>query len=273
MVQMMQHIAGVRDFSRGVMAKAVSGFAANLMVESDTKVHIQLHERYKEAVKGIYELLLSDIKQYWNEKRTISILNEEDEMETKAFMGADLNNGYVVKTDFGSTLPLDPAARRQMVQEIGTMAQQWGIKMDGNKFFELLRLGDVMGTFNISESAAKVQRKEKYIMLQTTKPVDIDYNADDHLAHYVELFGFFQTNEYANLQPGIKEILKAHAAQHLMADAFIKKGATEEQFKSGQLPQSAPQEGAPMATPDMTGQNGMQAPQGVPGPAQAAPTV
>lgn len=236
LVEMMQQIAGVRDFSRGVMAKAVSGFAANLMIEADSKVQIQLHERYKIAIKNLFELLLSDIQEKWTESRTIKVLNEEDEVEEKAFKGADLQGGYVVTTDFGSTLPIDPAARRQMIQEIGTMAQQWGIKIDGNKFFEMLRLGDVMGTFNASEAAAKVQRKERIDMIKTSKLLPVDYIADDHISHYVEMYGFFQTNEYNKLSGSQKALLKEHANTHIMADAFKKAGATEEQFNNKEMP-------------------------------------
>jgi len=260
LVQMMQHITGIREFSRGQMPKAVSGFTANLMIEADQKVFTQVHERYKESVKLIYEKILKLIQQYWVENRTINILDKENEVEAKAFKGIMLDGGFDVTIDYGTSLPIDPAQRRQMVQELATMFQQMGVKVDGTRFVELLKLGDVLGTFDIGKAAGARQRKEIKTMMESKQVLPIDFDAEDQAAHYTELWNFFQTSEYVNLEEEVKNIMKEHAAMHQEANKLQQQfpGMTLAQVQAAQAAQASIT--TPGVSPDATmSQDPMQA--------------
>lgn len=256
-VQMLQHLSGVREFSRGQMPGRVSGFAANLMIEADTKVHIQLHERFKAAVTEVYDQILSLMHQYWSDEKTLRIVGEENEVEEFSFKSSDLNGGYVVVSDFGSSLPIDPAARKQMVQDIAAMAQQFGVTLDASKLMSLLKMGDVFGTYDIGKGASKRQKKETKDMTMTGEYIDIDFEAEDHIAHYTELFAFFQTAEYVALPEEVQQLLKKHAREHIEASQLIKQGVTEEDYNKMKEGISNPnQEMAAMGTmeqPELSG--------------------
>jgi len=231
LVQMMQHLSGVREFSRGQMPSRVSGFAANLMIEADTKVHTQLHERFKTAITELYDQMLSLMHQYWTDEKTLSVVGEENEVEEFSFKSSDLNGGYVVVSDFGSSLPIDPAARKQMVQDIAGMAQQFGITLDASRLMSLLKMGDVFGTFDIGKTASKRQKKEIKDMMLTGQYIEVDLEAEDHIAHYTELFAFFQTAEYVALDIEIQQLLKKHAREHMEASQLVKQGVTEQDYE------------------------------------------
>jgi hypothetical protein len=245
LVDMMQHIAGIRDFSRGQMTKAVSGFTANLMIEADNKVHLQVHEKYKKSIKDIYGFILKMYQQYKTEEELITILNEDNDIETEAFKGANLNGGFDVEVDYGTTLPVDPASRRDLVREIATYAQQMGVPVDGNKVLDLMKLGDVIGSYDINKSAAKVQTREVKQMIDTHEYIKIDYDAQNHMGHYTNMQDYMNSGDYENLDDIQKQLLKDHSNKHMWAFTMQQQGLNEEEAMEQEAMIQAQKQGFP----------------------------
>lgn len=241
-VDMMQHLSGIRDFSRGVMAKNVSGFATNLMIESDNKVHIQLHERYKAGVKTVYELMLDLFYQHIDDGTLISIVGQEDEIDVMSFKQEMLEGGYQIQVDYGTSLPVDPVGRRQAIRELIEFSRGLGVNIDPVKTMDLLKLGDLMGAYDIPKAARKRQREEIKEMSSSEQYVPVNYSTDDHVLHYTEIFMFFQSKEYYVLPESAKIQLKKHADMHLKASPMLKQGVPEEQFNMLQLGQVSEQQ-------------------------------
>ena len=224
LVGIMEHIAGMRGYSRGQMQKTVSGFAAQLMIEQDQKVHLQLHNKYKMNIEEIYLQILSLCKQYWKEERSLAILGEDKEYEYLKYKNTDIDGKYNVKVQYGTSLPNDPVARRQAIMELFDK----GLFEEKGKDFvlRLLELGDIAGAFDATKEARKRQKEEIEMLKRDKTPFNIR-EFEDHESHLEELYSYFQTKEFEYLDEEIKRLIEDHAKMH---EQFVS------QAKSGQLP-------------------------------------
>ena len=235
LIGIMEHIAGMRGYSRGDMQKVVSGFAAQLMIEQDQKVHIQLHNKYKANIEEIFRQVLSVSKQHWKEERNIAVLGEDKEYEYLKYKGMHLEGRYDVRVQYGTSLPNDPVARRQAIMEL----YDKGLFEEKGKDFvlRLLDLGDVAGAFDSAKEARKRQ-KEEIEIIKRTKQTFEPREFEDHESHLDELYDYAQTKEFEYLEEEVKRLIEAHTKTH---EGIV------DQLKQGQMPEG--QEGMPLPPP------------------------
>jgi 5S rRNA maturation endonuclease (ribonuclease M5) len=234
LVNIMEHIAGLRSYSRGEMNKALSGFAAQLMIEQDQKVHIQLHNKYKRAIEDIFRQDLSLCKQFWDETRSLVILGEERKYEFFKYNKTNLNGRYNIRVDYGTSLPNDPASRRQAILDL----YRDGLIEDKNAVLRMLELGDVMGVFDIAKDARKRQKEEIEIMKVNKMGFGVR-EFESHKDHLDELYKFFQSSDFETQEEEIKQVLEQHALEH---EQMMKQeqGAGQAPLQQAQVPMEQP---------------------------------
>jgi hypothetical protein len=229
----MEHISGTRAFSRGEAPKALSGFAYQFLQEQDEKVLFQVHNKYKQAIVEIYWKVLERIRQFWSEERSIAVLGTEREYEYYRYAGTSLVGRYNLQIQHGTSIPNDPAARRQAILEL----YKEGLIEDKSMVLRLLEIGDIVGVFDTAKFAKKRQKEEIDIMTKLGQPVPIrEY--EDHASHLQELYAFQQTKDYYDLDEPVKMNVDQHTQAHEMKMKELQGGA----------PQGAPQPAPPPIT-------------------------
>lgn len=234
LINIMEHLSGIRGISRGTAPKSLSGFALQFLQEQDEKVLLQLHNKYKRVIVDIYRHILYLVKEFWREKRLISLTNANNDPEVDAFGGSDLEGGFDINYEYGTNLPNDPAAKRQAIMDL----IDHGLIEDKKMGLRLLELGEAEGVFDTA-TPAKQQQKREIAELVSGNDYPVRQR-DDHEAHLEILYTYIQTKAYYELPEEIKALVDKHAEAH----ENILKG-------KAQAPQGAV---APEQVPPMEGQ-------------------
>jgi hypothetical protein len=237
-VEEVDMIFGQNEFSKGQINRELSSYAVQIAVEMDDKFRINLFNKKKKFLQKVYELLLKTSLQFVTEERKIKFSGKRGAYKALYWAGADLED-IDVTAEYGKYMPIDPAAKKQMLLEIINSGAYE--KAGGNpaKLFKIIML-DLTDVF---ESAKEIQASEISSMLSNGMGAKVQ-PWHDHPAHMDKLQDFFNSADYELLDGENKSVLWNHYLDHENKFAEI-------QAKAQAMPaqEGAPAEGAP--PPDM----------------------
>jgi len=149
----------------------------------------------------------------------------------------DIDGGYDVVGEYGTTLSLDPITRQQQIITLQPLFEKAG--MDTRTLIKKLRLNDMDGMFDAFELASHRQ-KEIFDEMTATGSYLAPEEQMDHQNMIAWSFQYFMTQEFTALAPEIKALLKHHNKDR--AAVAAKEGS------SGAAPEAGPP-GAPPPPP------------------------
>jgi len=209
LVNVMEHVSGVRQVSRGTAPKTLSGFAMQFLQEQDEKVLLQLHNKWKRYHVNSYRQILMLVKEFWKEDRQVALVGKNNDVEIDAFSGANLEGRFDIDYEYGTNLPSDPSAKRQAIMELIDR----GLIKDEKVALRLLELGELEEVYDTSIKAKQQQKREMESLLQGEQ-VEI-FEREDHAAHLEVLYEYINDKDYRDaIEPDIREIINEHARQH-----------------------------------------------------------
>jgi ribosomal protein S8 len=218
--QEISKIYGMGEFSQGQIPRELSSYAVQIAIEMDDKFRIRLFNKKKEFIKNIYEMSLSNTKQYVKTKRMLKIVGNAKISDNVFFESADLEGDYGISSDYGMYLPIDPAARKQQILELvkSNILQDAGIDM--KKIISVLVSGDVLEVKDLAEKSKQIQDKENLeLVVKTIVPVQPWH---EHEGHIESMSEFMQSMEFENLTLDVKQFMYQHKQEHIEALAKLK---------------------------------------------------
>lgn len=247
------NVYGMNEFSQGQINRELSSFAVQIALEVDDKFRIRLFHKKQDYLAGNYKMALELTKQYMPEPRKLKIIGVENYLGDEYFKAADIEGDYVLQVDYGTYIPIDPAARKQQILEF--IQSGFYEKAGGSlrKIAKLLVDGSMLDVKSKFENPYSRQKSEIDRMINGEEVSVEEWNND--AIHSECIDDFTQEETFEKLPPETKMRIWNHGKQHVAS--LAKKMAAANPQQPGGMP-GAP--GAPGAAP-----GGMPGAPGAPG--------
>jgi hypothetical protein len=244
-------ISGVNESMFGKQSREQSGFSMQYATNQGNMIRRRLFNKYVMFVESIYKSYLNLVRKHWDIGRIVQVLGNEKQIESVEIKGADIDGGYDLVVEYGSSLSLDPITRREEILLLQPLLEKAGVP--SRVILSMLKLNELSNMRDLIQMADDRQEEIFKNIIATREQIQPRRHQDHvNMMAYAKLW--FMTKEYDNLDDEIKDLCE----EHLELRAQV---AAQEQAPGGlaaqpQAPGPAPQ--GPATSPDVG------APQGAP---------
>ncbi len=243
-----QELAGVNDSMQGVQKREMSGFSMQTAIDAGNTVRRRLFNKYTLCVRNFFRMWLGNAVKYWDEPRTILVLGKEKAFESADLKGADIANGYDVTCEYGASLSLDPARRREEIMQLLPVFEKAGVPT--KTVLSMLKLNELETMYDRMELSAERQRETFETIISKRQDIE-PRELEDHSGMLDFCYYFVMTSTYKYLDNELKDLIDKHikAREQFAAQAATKgQGAPAGAGQPGAAPGGSP--GAPAAGPE-----------------------
>jgi hypothetical protein len=237
-------MSGVNESMFGKQSREQSGFSMQYATSQGNLIRQRVFNKYRAYVESVYKGILNLIRKYWTDERTIHVLGKEKAFESIDISGADIDGGFDLVVEYGSSLSVDPTARREEVFTLLPLFKEAGI--DIRTLLSLLKLNDLEGAYDRVTMAADRQREFFDEMIATDvyiKPEELQ----DHKNMLAFAYDYLMSAEFKYLKPEHKKLIEQHVKER---EALALRGpTTTARFGGGGGEQQAPAPSAPPPAP------------------------
>lgn len=232
---------GVNDSMFGKQQREQSGFSMQYATNQGNMIRQRVFNKYRLFTEAIYKSLLNLTRKHWTEERTIYVLGKEKAFESMDISGADIDGGFDLVLEYGNSLSIDPAARREEIITLLPLFKEAGV--DTRTILGFLKLNELDSAYDRVTMAADRQREIFSEMIEKNIYIPPRELQDQHnmLAY---AYDYLMTAEY-----------KYTAEEH---KALIERHIKEREQLAAQAPQAG---GAPAGAPGPAPQPGAAAPE------------
>ncbi|MDB4725783.1 hypothetical protein OAF54_00010 [bacterium] len=208
----METIAGINENMMGKQSREMSGFSMQTAINAGNMVRRRLFNKYTAFVNWFWTTYLSTIQEKWDTPRTVLVTGEEEALSLKKFRGSDIDGGFDIQTDYGTSFSLDPASRREEIMQLAPMFEKAGISP--KKVLEKLQLNEIKGIFDIMDLARKRQVEIFEEMIDKSGDGMDVYIAPEELEEHAGMleaaYEFVMMRRYRDLEDDVKTLIVRH---------------------------------------------------------------
>jgi hypothetical protein len=217
-----------------------SGLAIQQLLELDESRMAGTFANWEQGIEQFAKYLLEIAKTRYSDKRVLSIVGKNNQVEFVDFKSADLMGNYDVRVQAGSSLPQSKTARQQFLLQLF----QQGLITDPEIVLDLLDVGQMERYWDekrLDENRAQMENK----LLQGGQYVaPQDY--EDHKRH-IDIHNLYRKGEeFLALPPTAQRIFAAHINVHgllkLRLDNSMVAAPEEEASAPAPVPPTPPPE-------------------------------
>lgn len=251
-------VMGVNESMFGQQSREQSSAAMQYATNQGNMIRRRLFNKYTLNVESIYKAILNLVRKHWTVERTIFVVGKEKALEAIDIKGADIDGGYDVVGEYGTTLSLDPITRREEILTMQPLFEKAGVP--ARTSMKMLKLNEVEGLFDELD-LAESRQKEIFDEMIATKSYIPPEDLMDHENMIAWAMHYFMTQEFRSLEAEDQLNLKQHIRDRGMLAAQEKMGgqaAPNNQMPPqppGPTPQGpagpVPPGGQPAATPQV----------------------
>jgi hypothetical protein len=215
-------ISGVNEAMFGQQSREQSGASMQYATNQGNMVRRRLFNKYTLVVESVYKSILSLVTKHWSTIRTINVLGEENAMEAVDVKGMDVDGGYDVRGEYGTTLSLDPISRREELLQLQPLFEKAGVPT--RTTMKLLRLNELEGLFDTIKLAENRQ-KEIFDEMLANDIYIAPEELEDHENMINHALSWFMSSEFKYLSPEAKTMCKQHVKDRIKLAASEKSEA------------------------------------------------
>lgn len=238
---------GVNESMFGQQSREQSGFSMQYATNQGNMIRRRLFNKYVLFVESLYKRFLLIIQKNWDTPRTIHVLGKEKAFEAVDIKGADIEGGYDLVVEYGTSFSLDPITRREEILTLVPLFKEAG--METRQLMQLLKLNELPGAFDELQLAEDRQREifeEMIVSSIYIMPAELQ----DHKNMLMFAYRYVMTTEYKYLTTEEKALIDRHIKEREQLAA--------QQAAASQAPAAAPAVApalapAPVMPPAMTG--------------------
>lgn len=198
---------GTNDAVFGESKRETSGFALQYATQQANMLRRRLFNKFVLYVEDVYKDLLTIIQDKWEIPRTIHVLGSEKAFEARELQGADILGGFDIVGEYGTSLSLDPMARKDEIMMQMPLLEKAGVPT--RKILSMLKLSELEGMYDAMDLAEDRQREIIDTMTSTgvyTEPELLE----DHDGMLVFLENYRMTADFKYLSEDNKELVEKH---------------------------------------------------------------
>lgn len=207
MKQNLDDIMGITEALMGQQSRETSGFSMQYAVEQSNMIRRRLFNKYVSFVENVYKTYLGVIKENWTTPRTIKVLGKERAFETVDLQGADIQGGFDLVVEYGTSFSLDPMARRQEILQLMPVLKEAG--MTSRAILGMLRLNELDSLIDRTQLAASRQR-EVFDRMLANKIYIPPRELQEHRAMLEEAYNYVMSAEFDGLPEEDKALVERH---------------------------------------------------------------
>jgi hypothetical protein len=236
-------MGGVNESMFGQQSREQSGFSMQYATNQGNMIRRRLFNKYVLFIESVYKRYLQIIQKNWTTPRTILVLGKEKAFEAMDIRGADIDSGYDLVVEYGTSFSLDPTTRREEVLTLAPFMKEAGIKP--REILGLLKLNDIAGAYDRAELAEDRQREIFEEMIASglyIKPREMA----DHQFMLDYAYYYIMTTEFKYLSDEDKNLIEQHIKER-EAIAASQAAAAAPQPMPPAGPLNMPMPGAPVS--------------------------
>lgn len=244
LLQGMETIAGINENMMGKQSREMSGLSMQTAINAGNMVRRRLFNKYTLFVNWFWQTYLETIKKEWKTSKQVKVVGEEDSHSVKYFSGADIESGFDIQTDYGTSFSLDPASRREEIMQLAPMFEKAGISP--KKLLEMIHMNEAKGLFDIMDLARKRQIEVFEEMIDKAADGVNVYippeELEEHAGMLAAAYEYVMLRRYKDLDDNVKALIVRHIKEREALAAQTQAAAQPP------APEGAPA-GMPMAPP------------------------
>jgi hypothetical protein len=164
----MADLSGQHEVSKGQVPPGVTAAVAISYLQEQDESIISAHfDSIEEGIEKTARQLLSYVKDYWDEERTVKMTGIDSAFDVQAFKGSDLNGNTDIRVESGSALPTSRAAKQAFIMDL--MKMGW-IKPE--RGLEVMEIGGLNKIYEQVQVDARQAQREN-LKMRIAKPEDI----------------------------------------------------------------------------------------------------
>jgi hypothetical protein len=200
-------IFGLTDLNFGQQQRETANSAMQFAVEQSNLIRKRLFNKLIAFVESEAQDFLSLVANNWNVPRTIKVIGREKAFEVMDIKGSDIRSGYDVHTEYGTSLSLDPMARRMELMQYMPLFEKANIKM--RTVLGLMRMSELDTAWDLTQLAADRQREyfEEIIASGTYIPPGEE---EDNINMLEYAMNWRMTSEFKYLDDATKQLCLQH---------------------------------------------------------------
>lgn len=228
-IEGINQVSGVNESMFGQQSREQSGASMQYATNQGNMIRRRLFNKYVLVVESLFgKGILNLVRKHWSIARTIEVVGKEKAMESIDLKGSDIDGGYDVVGEYGTTLSLDPVTRREEILTMQPLFEKAGVPP--RKLMSMLKLNELEGTFDSLEKAGDRQKEIFDEMIATGSYIP-PKKYRDHENMIAWALDYFMTSEYTILPDEVQALCEKHIED---------RGTLAAQEGSGTTPGGAP---------------------------------
>lgn len=202
-------LAGVNESMFGQQSREQSGFSMQYATNQGNMIRRRLFDNVVMCVESVYWAYLNLIRKHWKVPRTIAVLGKEKAFEADDIQGADIEGGFDLVVEYGTSLSLDPITRRQELLSLYPIMKEAETSPVARRLLSMVKLNELDGYIDGEQMAADRQREIFEEMIATDAVIPIGEQENDALM--VEWADRYRMSaEFKYLTPEHQTLVLAH---------------------------------------------------------------
>jgi hypothetical protein len=236
-------VSGVNESMFGQQSREQSGASMQYATNQGNMIRRRLFNKYTLIVESVYKSILSLVTKHWTTVRTINVLGEENAMQAIDVKGMDVDGGYDVRGEYGTTLSLDPISRREELLQLQPLFEKAGVPV--RTTMRMLRLNELEGLFD-QLKLAENRQKEIFDEIIANEIYIAPEELEDHENMISYALNWVMSSEFKYLSDPVKVLIKQHIKERIQLAAQEKAAMT-----GGVAPAVPPAAVPPAGTPPL----------------------
>ena len=239
---------GINEAMLGQQSRETSGFSMQYATNQGNMIRRRLFNKYVLFVEKLYKNFLRIVRENWDTPRTISVLGKEKAFEAIDLKGADINGGFDLVVEYGSSLSLDPTSRRTEILTLAPLFEKAGV--ESRRILDMLKLNELSGLYDTLD-LAKDRQREIFEEMTATGMYIPPEELQDHKNMLQFAYYYLMTTEFKYLSEEDKALIRRHVKER---ESLAAQGVSAPALE-GLAPGPAPQglEAAPSSLPNLPG--------------------
>jgi len=205
--QSIMEIFGLNENALGEQSRRQSGASMQYATQQSNAIRHRLFEKYTRLVEFIYKDYLDVLIENWEVPRIVAVIGKEKAFEAKEIDASDIAGGWDLTVEYGTSLPLDPIMRQEMLMQLQPVFEAAGVPPQ--KILSLLKLNDLGGAFELMDLGRDRQKEvfeEMRASGQYIKPQEHEHHQS--MITYAE--EYVMTAEFKALPKNVQTLITKH---------------------------------------------------------------
>lgn len=207
---------GVNESMFGQQSREQSGFSMQYATNQGNMIRRRLFNKYVLFVETIYKRFLMIVQKNWDTPRTIHVLGKEKAFEAIDIKGADIEGGYDLVVEYGTSFSLDPITRREEILTLVPLFKEAG--METRQLLQMLKLNELPSMFDELQLADDRQREIFEEMVASNMYIS-PQELQDHVNMLIFAYRYVMTTEYKYLSDEDKALIDRHIKEREAMEA------------------------------------------------------